>query len=127
MNTLQEIYEINHSQSIIHVVVGEPFNSVEKNISFWRKAIAECVNMKYTRLLIENKVEHNLTPVEMYDVSRQIVYLTQNLNIKIAYVDNCKNQKKVNKVGNAVGKWYGMNTEGFCRLQDAKEWLLHTD
>jgi len=106
-----------------HFVV-EGKDSLETTRAFWTEVYNISKRKGYFRVLVEEHLEGQLTPAEMFEVCQELPELMRGIPLRIAHVDVVSEHLVDNELGETVAHNRGMEVKVFDNLDNALDWLL---
>ena len=114
--------EIQPKDEYLYAFV-EGQDSFETSETFWFELLEECKDKNYSKLLIEENLEGELSSSETYELSVKLAK-SDYKNLTVAFVDRQADHKDSNKYGETIVTNRGVRIKVFDDLDVAKQWLL---
>jgi len=103
--------------------VSGPEDSLEVSISFWKEIAAEALRRHTTYLMVQESFPNNVSTIDMMQVASFLAELGF-ANIRIAFVDERRDQLDRNRLGELVAVNRGLRGKVFADEAEAERWLL---
>lgn len=108
----------------LYVYVSGEKDSFEISRQYWQEISDECKRTGASKVLIDENLVENVTPVEAFRLTTDFLQANFYGN-KIAFVDRCQEQDELNRFGELVAINRGMNIKLCQNIADAERWLLN--
>jgi hypothetical protein len=97
-------------------------DSLAISLAYWQKAIDECTQRGYDRLLVEEEFPNQISPREIYTL---IVEIRKMLTtpMRIVFMDRAAEHSELNLFGENVAVNRGIVGRVYSKIKDAEEWL----
>jgi len=125
MSDVSKLFEVAYERrdGYLYERISGDTKLPETKVESWREIIGTCRAEDVERLLVTMEGQGNVSEVEAFETSRDIVALGLD-GIKIAYVDLDPANHQNNQFGELVAENRGAFARVFTNEKEAEDWLL---
>jgi len=120
---LSYILEQESKKDYTHFTVSGK-DSVEVSLAYMREIFEICREQKITRVFIEESLEGQLSPTQMFEVTSRFSEMTRGLSVRVAHYDTHADHAQDNAFGETVARNRGVELRTFSDENSALNWLL---
>ena len=114
--------KIEERESYLYATVsGE--ECMEVSLAYWQEILDACRRLNYHKIIIEENLQGTASTIDYYEFGKALSTMTQDLGLKIAFIDRNAEHTQENIFAENVAINRGLYAKLCNSIEEAKVWL----